>query len=48
MYTYTYLIALRSWRSLEIIYIHLSGAGEVLIYTYLAPEKPDKYLYTPR
>ena len=32
------------------IYTHLSGAGEVLIYTYLAPErseKPEKYLYTP-
>ena len=28
----------------------LSGAGEVFIYTYLAPErpeKPEKYLYTP-
>ena len=28
----------------------LFGAGEVLIYTYLAPEgpeKPEKYLYTP-
>src|SRR6218665_3855226 len=33
------------------IYTHFSGAGEVLIYTYLAPErpeKPEKYLYTPR
>ena len=35
------------------IYTHFSGAGEVLIYTYLAPEslekpeKPEKYLYTP-
>ena len=31
------------------IYTHISGAGEVLIYTYLAPErpeKPEKYLYT--
>ena len=34
------------------IYTHFSGAGEVLIYTYLAPEKPgkpekpEKYLYT--
>jgi len=32
------------------IYTNFSGAGEVLIYTYLAPErpeKPEKYLYTP-
>src|SRR6218665_1381902 len=32
------------------IYTHFSGAGEVLIYTCLAPErpeKPEKYLYTP-
>jgi len=32
------------------IYTHFYGAGEVLIYTYLAPkrpEKPEKYLYTP-
>src|SRR6218665_1285588 len=32
------------------IYTHFSGSGEVLIYTYLAPErleKPEKYLYTP-
>ena len=32
------------------IYTHFSSAGEVLIYTYLAPErpeKPEKYLYTP-
>jgi len=35
------------------IYTHFSDAGEVLIYTYLAPErperpeKPEKYLYTP-
>src|SRR6218665_1684109 len=35
------------------IYTHFSGAGEVLIYNYLAPErpekpeKPEKYLYTP-
>jgi len=32
------------------IYTHFSGPGEVVIYTYLAPErseKPDKYLYTP-
>ena len=28
------------------IYTHFSGAGEVLIYIYLAPEKPEKYLYT--
>ena len=31
------------------IYTHFSGAGEVLICTYLAPErpeKPEKYLYT--
>ena len=33
---------------------HFSGAGEVLIYTYLAqevpekPEKPKKYLYIPK
>jgi len=33
---------------------HFSGAGEVLIYTYLAPERPEKpekpgkYLYTPK
>src|SRR6218665_1963795 len=29
---------------------HFSGAGEVLIYTYLVPERPEKlekYLYTP-
>jgi len=25
---------------------HFSGAGEVLIYAYLAPEKPEKHLYT--
>jgi len=32
------------------IYTHFFGAGEVLIYTYLAPEKPEKpkkYLETP-
>src|SRR6218665_308597 len=32
------------------IYTHFSGSGEVLICTYLAPEKqekPEKYLYTP-
>src|SRR6218665_3665079 len=35
------------------IFTHFSGAGEVLIYTYLAPErpekpeKPEKYLYIP-
>jgi len=32
------------------MYTHFSGAEEVLIYTYLAPErpeKPEKYLYTP-
>jgi len=32
------------------IYTHFSGAGEVLIYTYLVPERPEKqekYLYTP-
>src|SRR6218665_295692 len=32
------------------IYAHFFGAGEVLIYTYLVPErpeKPDKDLYTP-
>jgi len=35
------------------IHTHFSGAGEVLIYTYLAPErperseKPEKYLCTP-
>jgi len=29
------------------IYTHFSGAGEVLIYIYLAPERPEKYLYTP-
>jgi len=33
------------FRRRRIIYTHLSGAGEVLIYTYLAPEK---YLYTPQ
>ena len=26
---------------------HFAGAGEVLIYIYLAPERPEKYLYTP-
>jgi len=31
------------WRKRS-IYAHLSGAGEVFIYTYLVPEK---YLYTP-
>jgi len=35
------------------IYTHFIGAGEVFIYTYLAPERPkkpeklEKYLYTP-
>ena len=32
------------------IYKHFSGAGQMLIYTYMAPErpeKPEKYLYTP-
>src|SRR6218665_538669 len=35
------------------VYTHFCGAGEVLICTYLAPErpekpeKPEKYLYTP-
>ena len=42
---YIYLIPLRR---LESIYTQLSGAGEVFIYTYLAPEKPEKYLYTPQ
>src|SRR6218665_3945826 len=30
------------------IYTHVSGAGEALIYTYLAPVKPEKYFYTPQ
>jgi len=34
------------WRRRS-IYTCFSGAGEVLIYTYLALEKPEKYLYTP-
>ena len=29
------------------IYTHFSGAREVIIYTYLASERPEKYLYTP-
>ena len=29
------------------IYTHFSDAEEVFIYTYLASEKPEKYLYTP-
>src|SRR6218665_2548656 len=38
------------FRRRKSIYTHFSVAGEVLIYTYLAPErpeKPEKYLYTP-
>ena len=38
-YIYTYLIRLRRRRSLESIYIHLSGAEEVFIHTSPAPEK---------
>src|SRR6218665_2513397 len=46
---YTYLIPLRRRRILESTYIdlHRSGAGEVFVYNYLAPEKLEKYLYTP-
>jgi len=46
-------ILLRRRRSLGSIQKHFSGAGEVLIYTYLAPERPEKleksekYLYVP-
>src|SRR6218665_234017 len=36
------------FRRRKSIYTHFSGAGEVLIYTYLAPERPEKYLYTPK
>src|SRR6218665_4054361 len=46
---YTYLIPLRRRRIMESTYIdlHRSGAGEVFVYNYLAPEKLEKYLYTP-
>ena len=38
------------FRPRKSIYTHFFGAGEVLICTYLAPERPEKpenYLYTP-
>src|SRR6218665_1655151 len=37
----------KPFRHLRGIYTHFSGAGKVLIYTYLAPEKSEKYLYAP-
>src|SRR6218665_1817423 len=47
---YTLIWHRRGRRSRRSIYTHFSGAEEVLLYTYLAPErpeKPEKYLYTP-